>query len=407
MEQEEYIKTLVEKYLDGRCTEQEIRTLFAHFELSDHEEMLRQFVRSAVEGDHDDQPAVSDRLDALTARVEARLFSQLQPRQQPWSARWLSPRKFAVAATILAVLSIGTFLYIWKAGPEKIAIAQEDVLPGGNLATLTLEDGSVVQLSTEQRGIVVGDGVTYLDGTTVGSRQSEKREAHTEVERMALTTPKGGTYQLRLPDGTNVWLNAASTLRYPSRFVGNERVVFLAGEAYFEVSHQQSATGKRIPFLVVSEGQTVEVLGTQFNVAAYPDSEGILTTLVEGAVKVISGGGEPPARTNQRPVTLRPGEQSTVKDGHAVVHAVDVNAFIGWKDGLFSFRETEMRQAMKQLARWYDVDIVYEGQPVETYFFGDIRRNKSLAHVLAILKKSGVNFRIDKQEGRHRIIVTP
>jgi len=306
-------------------------------------------------------------------------------------------------------LSIGVLLYQERAVTEAVVVVEEDVLPGGNLATLTLADGRVIQLRTEQNGIVVGDEVTYLDGSSVNGGKPGTVSENPSFDRMVLTTPQGGTYQLTLSDGTKVWLNAASTWHYPARFIGEERVVELEGEAYFDVSHRRLADGdnQNIPFRVVSRSQTVEVLGTQFNVAAYPDEEAVWTTLVEGAVQLISSYPEQSAMNKLPPVILRPGEQSVVKDGRTVISSVDVSTFTAWKNGLFSFKETEMRQAMKQLARWYNVDIAYEGKIPETYFFGDIKRDKSLSHVLAVLKKSGINFKIDKQGERHRISVLP
>src|SRR5690606_22741368 len=221
----------------------------------------------------------------------------------------------------------------------------------------------------------------------------------------ALTTPKGGTYRLTLSDGTNVWLNAASTLRYPAKFTGTERMVELEGEAYFEVSRLTRGSDIRVPFRVVSKGQTVEVLGTEFNITAYADEDAVRTTLVEGSVQVVSDGAIETQRP--QPVTLRPGQQSVVSPDGTQINSVDVSMFTAWKDGLFSFRETEMSDAMRQLARWYNVDVVYEGAVPETYFFGNIRRDKSLAHALAILKKSGINFRITKMGDRSSIVVLP
>jgi len=409
MEQQENISELFDRYLNNACTAQEIRLLFAHFELLDDEVMLQQLVRAAVEDDRHNQPVAADRLEALTGRVEAKLTEAIRARKPSLLARLRSAPVWAVAASILVVLAIGALLYQQQWQPETTTVAGGDVMPGGNLATLTLEDGNVIELSTEQHGIVVGNGISYLDGSGVDGGQPMAADEHPDVGRMALTTPKGGTYQLTLPDGTNVWLNAASTLRYPARFTGGERVVELEGEAYFDVTHQRAATGSNgnIPFRVISQGQTVEVLGTQFNIAAYADEGAVRTTLVKGAVKVVSDGGSASAPQSPQPVTLRPGQQSVVTASGTQVNAVDVSTFTAWKDGLFSFKETEMREAMKQLARWYNVDIVYEGQIPETYFFGDIRRDKSLSHVLAVLKKSGIHFRIMKQGERNSIVVIP
>src|SRR5690606_11646560 len=160
-----------------------------------------------------------------------------------------------------------------------------------NRATLTLADGRVVNLSQSQSGIIVGDGITYLDGSTVfgqgaGSTEQGTRHKGVTTDNLQLTTPKGGTYQITLADGTKVWLNSASTLRYPSRFDGDERIVEMEGEAYFEVAPFSSKSPR--PFLVKTENQTLKVLGTHFNVSAYADEEETKTTLVEGAVQIVN-----------------------------------------------------------------------------------------------------------------------
>src|SRR5690606_13352531 len=176
----------------------------------------------------------------------------------------------------------------------------EDILPGGNRATLTLADGRTINLSEAQTGIVVGDGITYLDGTGVLDNS-----ASSVSTIMSLSTPKGGTYQITLPDGSKVWLNANSTLKYPSRFGGKERVVELEGEAYFDVSQQSTANSRQasfVPFLVKTNNQTVEVLGTEFNISAYADDPVTKTTLVEGSVKVS-------AHAVNASTLLKPGEQ--------------------------------------------------------------------------------------------------
>lgn len=412
MEHEEDIRRLFEKYLNGECTEQEIRLLFAHFELLDDEIMLRKFVQSAMDTEHTIDPLLRDKLDVVTGRVEKKLTDAIQQRRRSFFVRLRSKPALAIAATLLLFLSIGMLWYKQFAETEPMVemanVDEKDVLPGGNLATLTLDDGSVIQLSTDQDGIVVGDDITYADGSTISDLEDGGLGIPDApaIKNLQLTTPRGGTYQVTLSDGTKVWLNSASTLRYPSRFAGQERMVELEGEAYFEVSQKRSAAGK-IPFHVVSKGQIVEVLGTQFNIAAYTDEEEVLTTLVEGSVRITPADEKRLAGQNQRYVVLRPGEQSVVNGGRMAVSSVDVTTFIAWKNGLFSFKETEMRHAMNQLARWYDVHIVYEGNIPETYFFGDIRRDKSLAQALTILKKSGVNFRIGKDGDRSTLVVLP
>src|SRR5690606_13881439 len=200
--------------------------------------------------------------------------------------------------------------------------------------------------------------------------------------QLELSTPRGGQYQITLPDGTNVWLNAESTLRYPSRFSQRERMVEIAGEAYFEVVNDHNR-----PLKVVSRGQTVEVLGTEFNIAAYPDEQNAKTTLVKGKVNVRLNASTP--SRDHAPLTLLPGQQATVGASSLRVDKVDVNQYVLWKDGFFYFNGHSPQEAFTQLSRWYDFELVYRGSIPSVQFFGKIERNKSLGSLLKILNKAG------------------
>src|SRR5690606_9250112 len=223
---------------------------------------------------------------------------------------------------------------------------------------------------------------------------------------LQLSTPKGGQYQITLPDGSRVWLNSASTLKYPSRFDDNERVVELAGEADFEVSHQFGADSVErvgpgdIPFFVRTKGQVVKVLGTSFNISAYTDDDDLRTTLVTGRVEVSNV---------QRSIAriLIPNQQAIMRGDILIVSDVDVAPYIDWKDGFFSFQETSLQDAMRQLSRWYDLEVTYDSSIPTTYFFGKIRRDSSLSKVLKILQKSGLNFKVINEGGKNRLTVLP
>lgn len=344
-------------------------------------------------------------LIAIRLRLERDLRAEL-PARKISAYRRLLP----YAAALLAI-AFGINLYYFnssnKPHHEIANITIDDIAPGGNKATLRMADGRIISLSSDQSGIIIGDdGILYSDGKTI-------LEQGVGDDMAVLSIPKGGTYQIILADGTKVWLNSASTLKYPTRFTATERVVELEGEAYFEVARQQSVseTGQltTTPFLVKTSGQVTEVLGTQFNIAAYSGEDKTFTTLVEGSVKVT------PARSTEqgltqghhRPVILKPGTQSTVQNGHATVIEVDVSAFSGWKDGYFVFDGTELRDALKQLSRWYDVEITYEGLIPRTPLYGRISRADSLAQVLEIFKEGNLNFRIEKQGTMNRLIVMP
>jgi ferric-dicitrate binding protein FerR (iron transport regulator) len=199
-----------------------------------------------------------------------------------------------------------------------------------------------------------------------------------------LTTPRGGQYEVMLPDGTKVWLNSASSLTYPVTFAGKERRVELTGEAYFEVAKNTSS-----PFFVKTSGQTVKVLGTHFNINSYEDEKCVKTTLLEGSVVITSDG-------NKQAVNLKPGQQSVNKAASFdVINEADIDEAVAWKNGKFLFRNTDLQTVMRQLSRWYDVDVEYQGTIAERHYRGRISRNVPVSQVFEILKTSGINFIIN------------
>ncbi|WP_257666824.1 FecR family protein [Parapedobacter tibetensis] len=341
--------------------------------------------------------------------------------------RWLP---YAAAIFIAAVAGTWIFLDNRQQTTDN-RLAATDIQPGGNRATLTLADGRTIDLSEGHEGIVVGDGITYQDGSKIldvryetldrvrpladmrADSASESYLTSHISHLMSLTTPKGGTYRITLPDGSKVWLNAASTLRYPSRFDGKERVVELEGEAYFEVSHQLSAvssrlsatghrpmdennpraesrkpTAEKVSFKVKTKNQTIEVLGTQFNITAYADESETKTTLVEGAVRLSVG-------ATGASVSLVPGEQGVLESGKLQVKEVDVEPYTAWRYGKFSFNNKTFAQIMEELARWYDLDIVYENGIPEEELAGDAFRNQNFSLILRILDAVEINYKLD------------
>ena len=323
---------------------------------------------------------LEDRDDVFTEAERASVYqhidegiqARIRQKRTIYFRKWLP---YAAAAVMLVVM-IGMWALFssdrhWLSGS---VIAAAEVLPGGGGATLTLTDGRTIALSEAQAGIVVGDEkISYSDGDTVLSVPSET---------LVLTTPKGGTYQITLADGTKVWLNAASTLTYPSRFENDTREVMVSGEAYFEV-----ATDKSKPFRVNSEGQTVEVLGTAFNISAYSEETATKTTLVEGAVQLINQASNAVHR-------LVPGEQAVFDGADLQISKVDIEPYTAWKDGFFYFDNVSPRKAIEQVARWYDLTVAYEGTIPETPVFGMVDRTKPLSAVLKSLAKSGLAFEL-------------
>lgn len=391
-------KELLQRYRQGRCTDQErnlVEAWYHHrantpYPLPAEEEAQageRMYRKITGELAHD-RPAV--RL------LPGRFFRRY----------WMA------AALLLAVFTAG----YWLLQKETTGVATTGakpadtppaIVPGGNKALLTLADGSVIVLDSAANDTLTMQGKTLVfkqeDGQLVYRAASGgEQEA---VAWNTISTPRGGQYQVVLPDGSRVWLNAASSLRFPASFSGNERSVELTGEAYFEIeSVAVSAAGgkkKKIPFKVTitqpgaEEKTEVEVLGTHFNIMAYADEATIKTTLLEGAIRMNS------ARQTQ---TLRPGQQARLaRNGQMEVEDdADTEEAIAWKNGLFQFHNADVQMIMRQIARWYDVDIEYAGNIPSDKFEGEIPRNSHITEVLKMLELSNVHFKI---EGKKLIIL--
>ncbi len=402
---ERYI-ALYRKFLEDRHTPEDLDALLAHFQAADGPEDLRALIRQEL--DHAAfTEAEHGRIDALVDRVHGRIFRK-RPSAAQRFARWLP---YAAAAAIL--LAVGWLLLVDSRQSTVDRLAATDILPGGNRATLTLADGRVIDLDEAQTGIVVGaKDITYDDGSVVSPADSP--HAGLTTYDLQLTTPKGGQYQVTLPDGSKVWLNSASTLKYPSRFSGDSREVILEGEAFFDIQEIQGTRVSRVPFKVLTSGQTVEVLGTAFNISAYADDPETKTTLVEGKVRVRVERVEPvPTSREARftapdnsDVTLSPGEQSTTTESAITVNPVDTEPYTAWKSGLFMFDREPLERILRKVSRWYDVDIRYERDDLRNQLFsGTVSRFENASQVLDILALTELaSFRV---EGKTIIVSAP
>jgi len=317
--------------------------------------------------------------------------------------------RIAAAASIVLIISLTIILNLPKqvakppvdAASQSATIKSNDIAPGGNKAMLTLADGSKINLDSANNGALTQQGnirVTKLqDGKLVYNQDGSFPSTTEEVAYNTVSTPRGGQYQLTLADGSQVWLNAASSIRFPTSFTGKERKVEITGEAYFEV-----AKNAAMPFKVSIAGgrQEVEVLGTHFNINAFDDEQVIRTTLLEGSVKVST-----PSPLERVGVRLRPGQQATLNANARIniVNAVDTDEVIAWKNGKFQFGDgADIKTVMRQVARWYDVDIEYKGA-VSGRIGGTISRNVNVSQVFKMLEMTGTaKFRI---EGK-KILVT-
>ncbi|NGM62652.1 DUF4974 domain-containing protein [Sphingobacterium sp. SGG-5] len=389
MKKKSYIRSIFDRFVKGSNSSEELDDLFRYFGEGPEQE-VREIISEELEKPVDNSAITASEQEALN-RIDRQVYDHVRDNPHPAERptvpllkRKLIYRRAVAAAVILmgiwGAYSLYTIAFV-ETEPHQIAQASYDQEPGGNRATLTLADGRTVILSKEEDAIIVNaDEVTYGGGHTVAGLDGHKGE-----RLNILQTPRGGQYRIILPDGTKVWLNAASSLRYPSRFVGSERRVELDGEGYFEVVHN----GKQ-KFKVVSNGQEVEVLGTRFNVNAYSDEPHIRTTLIEGAVSVASLSGK-------QAVQLVPGQQSKFGKDILEVDEVDIEAVVAWKDNDFMFRGQNLNTIMRQLARWYDVEIRYAPDaPIHLKLGGSVSRDNRLSSVLkAMASTNSVRFDFD------------
>lgn len=295
-----------------------------------------------------------------------------------------------MAAAVLLLIAAGTWWFSSRqAEPVTVADNRGNVLPGGNKATLVLGDGSTITLDSAGNQVIRQGNATISQHN--GSLQYSAGNNDAVVSYNTLTIPTGGQFRITLQDGSVVWLNSSSTLRYPTVFTGKERIVELQGQGYFEIAKNASQ-----PFRVkVLRGagreappMEVQVLGTHFDIMAYADENVIKTTLLEGAVKVNQGAAL---------AFLEPGQQAVLNnmDNKLSVQNTDVNQAIAWKTGFFEFANTDLATIMRQIARWYDVEVVFlKKYPVEQ-FFGRINRNLPLSDILGLLEESGLHFRVE------------
>ncbi|MBD1431548.1 FecR domain-containing protein [Sphingobacterium sp. DN00404] len=300
----------------------------------------------------------------------------------------------AVAATVAFFFLIGVCYYTMVAPnvETKHALSLNDISPADNKANLTFADGRAIELDQEQSQLIIDGDVQYLDGTKLYDKNDKN-----STQYAILSTPKGGRYQLKLSDGSKVWLNASSSIRFPSEFNGSPRTVeLLRGEAYFEINKQTSKDGSRIPFFVKLDQQLVEVLGTKFNINSYVAKKGVVTTVTEGVVTVQ----KLDALSKQKPdkVRLTAGRQAIVDHSGIKENQVDVEGFTAWKQGFFYFNDDDIHAVMDEFARWYDIDVTYEIAGSNDLFSGYIPRDVTLGQALHLLKVAGVNFELRSEK---------
>ncbi|MBW8682970.1 FecR family protein [Chitinophaga rhizophila] len=377
---------LIKRYMDRTLTDQEESDFFTWYHDVSAEEFHQLVQRAADDG----LPLVYEEASpAFLTQLSDRLTA-MDNEQKGGTVRKISRLWWAAAAVL--VLAAGTWVVLQRPTLRQevtVNIPVQDIAPGRNGAVLTLADGSQVTLDSLGNGQIGNQNGSRLILQN-GSLKYDAANAAT-ASYNTIHTPASRQFKLVLPDGSAVWLNAESAIRYPTAFNGADRTVEISGEAYFEVVPDATR-----PFRVkIDNKATIDVLGTDFNINAYKDELSIRATLLSGRVKVNTTSGE---------AVLQPGQQAAIRETIQVNNQINTGQVTAWKDGIFNFDELGVEEVMRQLARWYDIEVVYEKNVPDIRFYGEIGRNLSLSQVLEGLKLSGVNFRIEEDK---RLVVLP
>lgn len=399
-----YYERLIARYLDNECTAEELDEVLDYIGKDEANRLVLEQMQAACEASlqEDGLPEAA----GWSNRVRTELLKKVNAGAVvPFYRKWLF---HAAAAVMIALLSAVILLYSGGSRQTTLHhIASEKkagiIRPGGDKATLTLADGSVIDLNEAGNGDVAIQGNVKVIKTGGKINYMEGRTGAGEVAYNTISTPRGGQYAVVLADGSKVWLNAASSLRFPTSFDGADRKVALTGEGYFEIAKSRLPNGKKRPFYVAinaasGNGGIVEVQGTHFNIMAYDEEGEINTTLLEGAVLL---------NMKEQKVQLQPGQQAHVtKAGQHVEVLVDVDteSVMAWKNGEFRFDNTDVKAIMRQIGRWYDIDITYDKNVPEIGLSGKIKRANNIEQLLEILEATHkVRFRI---EGKNVLVTS-
>ena len=397
---EAHFDILMEKYIENSCTRQELEELLSMIGKEEKSEdlsiaMKKRWMKS---------PPGQVVSDEILASKFAGLMEEAMKIDNGSTESKLKVKRLSgaipYAAAILLFCLLSLFLY-YKFTPKQTGQIVDNlpdtneirnILPGGNKAILTLSNGQIIDLNNSQNGALVTQSNIKIEKSNGLLSYSPENDQTSQMLFNTVSTPNGGQYQLILSDGTKVWLNAASSLRYPVSFKANERRVELTGEAYFEVT-----SNKKKPFRVFSKDMEVTVLGTHFNINAYSNEASAQTTLLEGSVRV---------NVQNNVSLLKPGQQARVFPSHdiKVINDVETEAVIAWKNEKFQFVRADIKTVMRQIERWYDVTVEYDAN-ISTHFGGSISRNVNLDQVLNILQQTDkVKFEV---KGNKVIVLSP
>lgn len=406
------LEELFDRYLDETISKEELNWLWQMLEQPEFEAAWQRLVdkllaNQALHGLSD----TADRENALMKlknmlEQEKTISGELSAAATPPPVRRIVRFRWVGAAAAVLLLAGGVYLWQQRDQPydpptAAVPAPADKITPGQDGAILTLDDGTQLVLDSAENGLLAvqnGARVILRDGRLF---YHKAQGAVNEPTYNTMTTSKGRQFRMELPDGTQVWLNAASSIRYPTAFVHSTRKVEITGEVYFEV-----AKNEKMPFTVqVRNRAEIEVLGTHFNINAYDGEPSLNTTLLEGSLRVRALGTGLPAGDPLSAVTLKPHQQAQLGPATsiAIMEYVDVEKIMAWKNGLFNFEGTNLKEMFRQLERWYDIEVVYEGDVPEVQFFGKMSKNMQLPDVLSGLKEFGIHFRIE--EGKKLVIM--
>jgi transmembrane sensor len=397
-----HLQTLFEKYMNNTCTREEWEELLQLVREEHPEAEFQQAFKSYWNGidiAQKDTDYWNNRFhemleEAKKLQPEVRKETPVVPLYRRSAFKWIAA---AAMILIIATTAIVISKRSEKSPATEVATTNDVQAPKETRAVITLADGSKVYLDSANNGTLAQQGNTNVikteDGKILYNANGQQLTANSPVYN-TLTNPRGSkVIDMQLSDGSHVWLNAGSSVKYPVVFVGNERKVEITGEAYFEVVHNAS-----MPFFVSRGDVSVQVLGTHFNVNAYDDEDGVKVTLLEGSVNVTNNAGS---------VKIKPGQQAVVNQVNPKISRievqtnVDTDAVMAWKNGQFNLQSTDLAMLMRQVARWYDVDIEFKGAIPQNKFGGSLNRDLNLSTLLKALQQSGINAQL---EGRKIIV---
>lgn len=352
----------------------------------------------------DDHPKLSSgldegRLSEMKREMLRNIYKELKV--EPKKSRRGIPLRAIILTSVCICLLIAGGLILWRTNRFSKNEIKADIMPGRTVAILTLSDGHKIDLNKVKPGIIASQPGLEIRKALKGQivYRIINRALLSNQNINTLTTPAGGQFEVILSDGSHIWLNAMSSLIYHETFSGTNRTVALKGEGYFEI-----AKDKLHPFVVNTAKEAVQVLGTHFNISAYEDEKTQRTTLLEGSVRVSS------RLMNGQQITIKPGQQAEGNNEQLAVKEVDADEAVGWKNGLFILNHTELHDLMRQLSRWYDIDVVYKGRFKPRFFSGEIDRTYTLREVLKVLTLRKINFEIKTSASkpeRSQLILTP